>query len=431
MQGTVRKRNEGWQALLNVKDSKTKKRRQLSATFDTKAKAERWLAVTAGKYGFGEGAAHSMTVAELLDAWYERKSPDWSPSNRRNTKNAIERVLKPRFGDIPVLRLHASDLDEWYSSLRRSLSPSSIRKYHGMLHAAYALAERYDWVPSNPVRKAEPPKLLKPEITVPTLDELLLLTAACDDYDPRLGFAVYLAAATGARRGEVLALRFSDFDAERKVVRFSNAVILGENDKAVLKHGTKTGGERTVALDDATFERLERHRQWCEETATKATYSVQELAERLGVRPGLIYDQIRNGNLEATRMGRKVALSKATVERLLGTPIAKEPKVRLRDTAFLFSNDSDGSTPMSPDYLSNMYQKARKKAGLEHVKLHAMRHWHATTLLTQGVDVSTVAGRLGHAGGGRLTLSTYSHFIEPADRLAAEVAMRQLNRGAA
>jgi integrase len=308
MQGTIRKRGTSWQAILNVRDSAKGARRQLSSSHPTRADAERWLTLTAAQYGYGEGAAHSMRVSELLDTWFDQKAPDWSPSNRRNTRNAIDRVLRPRFGDVPVLKLRAADLDQWYASLRRTLNPSTIRKYHNIIQAAYKMAERYDWVNQNPAAKAQPPKIVRTPISVPTLEELLLLTDACEAHDARLGFAVHLAAVTGARRGEVLALRWSDFDEARRVVRIWNAVILGEGDKPTLKYGTKTGKERTVSLDEWTFEKLAEYRTKCEETARAA-------------------------------------------------------KVRLRDTAFLFSNEIDGATPMSPDYLSSMYEKARKRSG--------------------------------------------------------------------
>ncbi len=371
MQGTIRKRGDSWQALLNVPDSATGKRRQLTSTHRTKGEAERWLVLTSAQYGIGAGAAHSMTIAELLNAWYDQRHLDWSPSNRRFMRSAIDHTLIPRFGDVPVLKLHPADLDQWYAVLRRTKKPATIRKYHNVLLAAYSMAERYDWVPKNPVKKSSPPKVTNTPVTVPTIEEMLLLTDACDAYDPRLGFAVHLAAVTGARRGEVLALRWCDFDHERRVVRIQNAVIIGDGDKPVLKNGTKTGDERTVSLDDWTFTRLEKYR-----------------AEN--------------------------------------DALAKEAKTHIRDNAFLFSNDINGITPMSPDYLSSMYQKARAKVGLKSVRLHDLRHYHATALLTGGVDVATVAGRLGHSGGGRMTLAVYAHFIEPADRKAAEIAVRQL-----
>lgn len=371
MKGTVRKRGKGWQALYSVKDSATGKRKQLSSTHRTEAEADRWLALTAAQHGGRRRAAHSMTIGDLLDTFYERRAPDWSPSNRRFMRSAIDHTLKPRFGDTPVLSLHAADLDAWYDTLRRSMKPSSIRKYHNILSAAYRMAERYDWVPSNPVRNASPPHLTRTPIKVPTLEELLLLVDACEEYDPRLGFAVHLAAVTGARRGEVMALRWSDFDPDRRTVRIWNTVVMGDGDKPMLRHGTKTGGERTLSLEPWTLEHLATYKAWCAEQ-----------------------------------------------DALIGA--------RLSDEGYLFARQPDGREPVSPDLLSSMYEKARRKVGLTTLRLHDLRHYHATALLTAGVDVATVAGRLGHTGGGRMTLEVYAHHIEPADRRAAEAVVRQL-----
>lgn len=370
MRGTVRKRGKNWQALVTVKDTQTGKNKQLSSTHPSKADAERWLTLSLARSGSRGGAAHSMTVGELLDHYFEHKAEDWSPSNTRFVRWAIDKVLKPRFGDTPIMKLHPADIDAWYQSLRRRLSANSIRRYHNILSASFRMAVRYDWLPVSPVSKTSPPKATQTPITVPEVEELLLLTAACDEFDSRLGFAVHVAAVTGARRGEIVALRWSDFEQDRRLVHFWNAVIMGEGDKPVLKYGTKTGRKRTVSLDEWTFERLAAHRRWCEEQAALAG-------------------------------------------------------ARLGSDGYIFSRDF-GETPMSPNLLSSMYERARAKVGLKSIRFHDLRHYHATALLTSGVDVATVAGRLGHAGGGRMTLAVYAHFIEPADRRAAEIAVRQL-----
>lgn len=376
MQGTVRRRGNAWQAIFNVRDSATGRRRQVSATRPTKAEAERWLRTAITEHGTGGGRAFSMTVAELLDAFYDQRSHDWSPSNRRFMRSAIDNTLKPRFGGTPVLGLHASDLEAWYRSLRPRLKASSVRKYHNILSAAYRMAERYGWVATSPVRNAQPPRVERSAVTVPTLDELLVLSDACERHDLRLGFAVHLAALTGARRSEIMAFRWCDFDEDARQLRIWNALVLGDGDKPVLKQGTKTGGRRTVALDDWTL-----------------------------------------GRLHAYRDAR--------------TALVREAGGHLGDDHFLFTLGVDGTEPMSPDYLSKLYERARASVGLKRIRFHDLRHFHATTLLTKGVDVSTVAGRLGHADGGRITLQTYSHFIESADRRAAEIAAGQIRgRGA-
>ena len=76
--------------------------------------------------------------------------------------------------------------------------------------------------------------------------------------------------------------------------------------------------------------------------------------------------------------------------------------------------------PWRPETWTRRFSKLRDSEGIP-VRLHDVRHFVATTLLTSGVDLATVAGRLGHGGGGRTTLAIYSHFLSEPDRLAAEV----------
>ncbi len=71
--------------------------------------------------------------------------------------------------------------------------------------------------------------------------------------------------------------------------------------------------------------------------------------------------------------------------------------------------------------MSLTFRRLGHSVGLEQVRLHDLRHFVATTLLGAGVDLQTVAGRLGHAGGGRTTLAVYSHFQQATDRDAADL----------
>jgi integrase len=91
---------------------------------------------------------------------------------------------------------------------------------------------------------------------------------------------------------------------------------------------------------------------------------------------------------------------------------------RLRGGSFVFSYDVDGARPWRPDGVSKRWATWRDKAGLDGVRLHDLRHFMATTMLTAGVPVSVVAGRLGHARAAT-TLNVYSHFVEAGDEAAA------------
>jgi integrase len=86
--------------------------------------------------------------------------------------------------------------------------------------------------------------------------------------------------------------------------------------------------------------------------------------------------------------------------------------------AFVFASTIAGSTPWFPDSASRRFRRLCEEAGVRGVRLHDLRHYVATRLLAAGVDVRTVAGRLGHRNAAT-TLNVYAHFLADADRDAA------------
>lgn len=92
----------------------------------------------------------------------------------------------------------------------------------------------------------------------------------------------------------------------------------------------------------------------------------------------------------------------------------------LPDDAFIFSPYLDGRSAFRPDNVTNFFTRVRNSVGLGHVRLHDLRHFTATQLIGAGVDVRTVASRLGHSDPS-LTLRVYSHAIEERDRAAATI----------
>jgi hypothetical protein len=82
---------------------------------------------------------------------------------------------------------------------------------------------------------------------------------------------------------------------------------------------------------------------------------------------------------------------------------------------------------MNPDSVTHRFGRLAKQLGLR-ARLHDLRHYAATQLIAGGVDVRTVSGRIGHAGGGATTLRVYTHFQAAADRRAAELLEQTLRR---
>ena len=172
-----------------------------------------------------------------------------------------------------------------------------------------------------------------------------------------------LSAATGARRSEIIALRWLDVDLVNRTVAIRRGVVEGPD--GLVEKDTKTHAARRVSLDDQTVSVLTDHH---------------------------------------SRM-----VTNATVCRLT-----------LDANAFVFSNNADGSVPWYPDSVSGSFKRLCQQEGLTNVRLHDLRHFVATQLLGAGVDVRTVAGRLGHRNAAT-TLNAYANFLEQSDRVAADV----------
>ena len=179
-----------------------------------------------------------------------------------------------------------------------------------------------------------------------------------------------VAADTGARRGEVSALRWSDLDLIGRAVTINRSVTT----TGIVK-STKTDRERQVALAARIVSALEAHRLEQAETA-------------------------------------------------LGFGVKVPP------SAHVFPHfDRDGfdfATPWRPHSWSHRVRRLRTQLELgPEVTIRNLRHYVATNMLTSGVDVRTVAGRLGHATPAT-TLNVYAHFQPAADRAAADILARAL-----
>jgi integrase len=133
-----------------------------------------------------------------------------------------------------------------------------------------------------------------------------------------------------------------------------------------------------------------------------------------------------------THQVRRISLDEATVEVLAEHHARYLDTMRQLDTspradAYLFSYEAAHDRPYNPSGVSHRYARMCAKLGVDS-HLHALRHYSATELLTAGVDLRTVAGRLGHGGGGATTLRVYAAWVGEADRRAAEILGGRMRR---
>jgi integrase/DNA-binding transcriptional regulator YhcF (GntR family) len=343
------------------------------------------------------------TVDQLLERYLDQF--DGAASTLTLYRGYVRNHISPFLGKIKVGALDADSLDAFYAELRRCrdhcsgrpfiqhrttgkhdcddrcaphrcrpLGPTTIRHMHFILSGAYKRAVRWKWVTVNPLPDAEPPAAPVPNPHPPSAAEAARIVNEAWK-DPDWGTLIWLAMTTGARRGELCALRWSRIDLApgRAVMWLRRAINKGVDGWA--EGDLKTHQQRRVALDPETVEVLTEHQDRC-----------RARAEELGVELSL--------------------------------------------DAFVFSGAPDGSTYVTPDALTQRYNRLAERLGID-TNLHKLRHYSATELVAAGVDVRTVAGRLGHSGGGTTTLRTYAAWVSEADQRAASgIATRMPSRPA-
>jgi integrase len=351
------------------RDPVTARKRYVARTVrGGKRDAQRALAALAHEVNEKSVTRSRATVGDLLEAWFDHARDDLSPKTVRETRGYLDRNLIPGLGGVRLDHLRVDDVDRYYRRLRttggrsgRPLAPATIRRIHGILRRALSQGVRWGWVASNVAASASPPRVPVSTIKPPATEEIAALFAIASKDDPAFACYLLLAAATGARRSELIALRWSDVDLAGGVVRIARAIVFGV--VGLVEKGTKNHSVRTVALDPLTVGELAAH-------GARA----KDLAAAVG--------------------------QPWSVDRLV------------------FSSAPDGMTPWFPDSVTRAFGRVCRRAGLSGVRLHDLRHYVATQLLTSGVDVRTVAGRLGHRDAAT-TLNVYSHFIAQADHAAA------------
>lgn len=366
MRGSVHRRGTTWSAMWDEPRLADGKRRQRKkGGFLTKKEAQTYLTtVLASLERQTYVRPEKLTLAGFLT---ERWLPSLNvrPSTQRAYESHVRNYLVPRLGHVPLQRLSRTDVRALFADLprtgiRKPLSAATLHRVHATLRVALNAALDDDLIVRNPAIGLKLPTARKPQIQVWSADELREFLASC--MDDRLYPIVHIAAMTGARRGEVLGLRWADVDLNAG--RVSIRQQLSQHGKTLEFGAPKTRrGIRSVALDPKTASVLRQ-------------VKVRQAQERLAW--GEAYT----------------------------------------DLDMVFARE-DGS-PERPDHVSDHFDLLVARSGLPRIRFHDLRHTHATLMLTNGVSAKAVSERLGHSTIA-LTLDTYSHVL-PA--LGEEAAVR-------
>jgi integrase len=271
------------------------------------------------------------TINDAITAWKANGWEDLSPKTTLGYEGTWNGHIKEMIGTKCIASLGTYDVERYLRRLKSDGSgPSTVRQVRALLNRACKLARKWSGgTLPNPIAEAELPSWSidewPDEVRSPELAEVQALLKAATGHDERFGVFVRTVAATGMRRGEVCALRWSDIDFENAAVTVDESVI-SAGGGAFVKSPKTRASIRSVALDDDTVAVLRRLRE----------YQVE---------------------------------------------LAEVCSTELRDEGFVFSFEPGGARPPHPDAMSHLFTKVRDAAGIaSDIHLHSFRHFQATAL---------------------------------------------------
>ncbi len=322
------------------------------------------------KAGANVAAPLPKTLSMLLEEFFRQHVDEKLAPKTIERYHEQVAYLDPELLRMPLAEITSLHLTrEWnrllargghhrYTKQPRPLSAKTVRNIAGVVSSAFARTIRWGLTSTNPATNSEPPRVKKHYgIALTVAQQAMVFETATGPWC--LPTFLEVAAALGARRGEVLALRWSDIQDGRATIARS----LTQTKQGLKFKGTKTERPRVVKVPESTFATIEAHRK-----------RQDEFHRQFG------------------------------------------PDYRA-DLDLIFANP-DG-TPLKPDSVSATVSLLCRRLKLpKGASLHSLRHTHTSHLLANGVPLPVVSARLGHSSV-RVTAEIYSHMIHGQDDEAA------------
>jgi len=280
--------------------------------------------------------------------------------------------IYPVIGHLKLRDLRTDQLNSLYCSLAKEgknkrtgagLSAKTIVEHHRLISTVLDQACKEQMIPFNPARNATLPKIAHREVNYFQPEEIGAIRDALETEPIKWKTLTHLFLITGARRGEILGLKWSAVDFGKNRIHICNNVLYYP-DVGIYEDTPKTvQSDRYISLPQDTMTLLKKYRTW----QAEQIISFGEYYER---------------------------------------------------NDFVFSQDN--GKPMHPDSVTDWLSRFSKRHNLPHINPHAFRHTMASVLYFNGVDSVSISKRLGHAQVST-TANIYAHVIEEADQKNADI----------
>lgn len=307
-------------------------------------------------------ALSNQTLTEMLNRWLDTAvRTTKKPNTYYSYQDVITRLVIPHLGALKLSEINAQHVWKWLAALETAGTKAPTRKYvFVVLNVAFNQAVSDGLLAANPMPKGARPKVEEKEMRYWTPEQAVAFLEAVKKDTPVLYPLFLLALHTGARQGELLALKYEDFDFVEGTVKVRRNLVeptAGEHRGEILGvfEGKSKNSKRVVSLPPDVVEVVRRHRI--------------EQTEAHGMKPFL----------------------------------------------FLTKN----GTHYLKAHLRRVQKRCTRLANVPTIRFHDLRHTSITMALASGADIKTVSVRSGHAKSS-FTLDRYGHVLPNQDRAAAD-----------
>jgi len=324
-----------------------------------------------------------VTFKEFTKKWLkDYAETELSPKTVFRYKELLESRIYAAFGDKRLDKIKPLDLLDFYNSLRKPhkylglkkdgtreekdagpLSDQTIKHHHRVISSIFEKAIKWEVLTgNNPAKRVDAPKTEKKKAKCYDEGQVQALLDALDKTEPeelKYKVATMIALMTGARIGEIMGLEWQDINSDTKTIEIRQASQYLPGQGVFTKATKNETSTRKISTNDTLIKLIEEYKE----------------AQR---GKGFI----------------------------------------CRDNNPLFVTWDN--KPMNTYTITKWFPKFLERNELPHLNFHGLRHTSATFLISHGMDIETVAGRLGHSTSAT-TQNIYSHFLESKDRQAADL----------
>ncbi len=349
-----------------------------------------------------------LTVNHYLDRWLAHIRPNRRARIVARCTALLRDHVRPHVGARPLKQLTPLEVQAIYDRLAVSgrrdgkaggLAPQHILAVHRCLHRALAQAVTWRLLAHNPATHATPPPVPRTEVVSLAPEQVaVLLDAAGHTSSPWLGAWTVLAAATGARNGELCGLEWADLDLDAGTLQFRQALTIIDptvlSDAADGDGGARVGGgRRELAVGPL------------KSTASNAILTL----------PPFAVQALRQHRRQQHRL--RLALGQTPTLWLRWVEPGRPPRPVELDLVFR----TERGTPVNPNHASRAFARLAASVGLA-AHPHLLRHAVASAMAASKEPASIIAAQLRHADGGALAQRVYIHQLpQTAPRLAGVI----------